>query len=289
MAPTSSVSTRLLKHLRHLAGERHPHRSPAALRYAEHYLTKAFREAGCHVKAHAFRALGSTYHNVLASTAPASTSAASAAPLVIGAHYDTYEGSPGADDNASALAVLLETAHAMKGLPASRPIVFVGFCLEEFNLLGSRAYAAALRKRGQPVHGAIILECVGYADERDGTQQQPPIPITLPNMGDFLGIVGNESAKELVTVFERAASQGPSPLKTISMIVPGNGDAFPDTRRSDHAAFWDYGFPAVMLTDTANFRNPHYHQPTDTLDTLNLPFLERVTGLVVRVVQRLAQ
>ncbi len=90
-------------------------------------------------------------------------------------------------------------------------------------------------------------------------------------------------------MLEGAATAGATSLKTLSMIVSGNGDAFPDTRRSDHAAFWDYGYPAVMLTDTANFRNPHYHQASDTVDTLNLPFLEQVTSAVTHAVQRLAQ
>ncbi len=285
---TTSLTARLLKHLRHLAGERHPHRTPAALKYAEQYLAKAFHEAGCAVKAQSFRALGGTYHNVLATLAPSMPGAAAAPPLVIGAHYDTFEQSPGADDNASALAVLLEVARALGSNPPARPVVCVAFCLEEFNLLGSRAYVAALRKQGRALHGAIILECVGFASSVEGSQRQPPIPVTLPTVGDFLGILGNEPAKELVAVLEGAATAGATSLKTLSMIVPGKGDAFPDTRRSDHAAFWDYGYPAVMLTDTANFRNPHYHQPTDTIETLNLDFLASVAGVVTTAIVKSA-
>lgn len=290
MAAGTSLTSRLLKHLRHLAGERHPHGAPAALQYAEEYLSKTLHEAGGSVKPHAFRALGGTYHNIVATfPAAASRHRPAAPPLLVGAHYDTHEHSPGADDNASALAVLLEVAAMLGAKPPSRPVVCVAFCLEEFNLLGSRAYVAALRKQGRALHGAIILECVGFASAVEGSQQQPPIPVTLPTVGDFLGILGNEPAKELVSVLEGAATTGPTPLKTMSMIVPGNGDAFPDTRRSDHAAFWDYGYPAVMLTDTANFRNPHYHQASDTVDTLNLPFLAQVTTAVTHAVQRLAE
>jgi uncharacterized membrane protein YkvA (DUF1232 family) len=106
------------------------------------------------------------------------------------------------------------------------------------------------------------------------------IPVTLPTVGDFLGIVGNAASAHLVKAVEAAANHAVPELKTITLVVPGNGELLPDTRRSDHAAFWHYGYPAVMLTDTANFRNPHYHQPTDTFETLNLDFLEQVARAV---------
>ncbi|MFO0775016.1 MAG: M28 family peptidase [Nitrospiraceae bacterium] len=284
----SALTARLLKHLRHLAGERHPHQAPAALQYAEQYLTRTFQEAGGAVKAHAFRALGGTYHNVVAAF-PASSLRArqTLPPLILGAHYDTHEGSPGADDNASALAVLLETAAALGAHPPARPVWCVAFCLEEFNLLGSRAYVASLRKQGRAIRGAIILECVGFANDALGTQRQPPIPVPLPNVGNFLGVVGNDPARPLTTALTAAAAEATHPLPIVAMTVPGNGEALPDTRRSDHAAFWDYGYPAVMLTDTANFRNPHYHQPTDTVETLNLDFMAQVTRCVTSAVRAL--
>jgi hypothetical protein len=122
----------------------------------------------------------------------------------------------------------------------------------------------------------------------EGSQTQPPIPVKVPATGDFLGLVGNEPAKTLVEAVVQAGQQSASPLKAIPLVVPGQGEQFPDTRRSDHASFWSYGFPAVMLTDTANFRNPHYHQPTDTLETLNLEFLERVMLTVVTSVRALS-
>lgn len=287
---SSPLSARLLKHLRHLAGERHPHGAPAALTYAQQYLTQTLQDAGGAVKAQAFRALGGTYHNVVGVFPPSALRSRTALPpLIVGAHYDTHQGSPGADDNASALAVLLEVAAAAGRQAPTRPLWCVAFSLEEFNLLGSRAYVAALRKQGRALHGAIILECVGFASDASGSQQQPPIPVPLPSVGNFLGIVGNEPAAHLTAALTAAAAEGPQLLPLIPMTVPGNGEVLPDTRRSDHAAFWDYGFPAVMLTDTANFRNPHYHQPTDTIDTLNMAFLERVTRTVTAAVQRLTQ
>src|SRR5207244_3343795 len=201
-------------------------------------------------------------------------------PLIIAAHYDTVEGSPGADDNASALAVMLEVARNLRGVPLTRSVRFIAFCLEEENLLGSLAYASSLQEANEEICGAIVLECVGFARAEDGSQQQPSIPIAVPTVGDFLGIVGNVVSAPLVKAVEAAANQAVPELKTVSLLVPGNGELLPDTRRSDHAAFWHHGYPAVMLTDTANFRNPHYHQPTDTFETLNLAFMEQVARAV---------
>src|SRR5207245_11656495 len=108
----------------------------------------------------------------------------------------------------------------------------------------------------------------------EGSQQKPTgVPVAVPTVGDFLGVVGNVVSAPLVRAVEAAANLAVPELKTVSLLVPGNGELLPDTRRSDHAAFWHHGYPALMLTDTANFRNPHYHQPTDTLDTLNMAFM----------------
>ena len=122
-----------------------------------------------------------------------------------------------------------------------------------------------------------MLECVGYASTAAGSQRTPAgVPIDVPTVGDFLGVIGNEASSALVKSFERVANRDVAALKTVSLIVPGQGEMLPDARRSDHAAFWEYGFPALMLTDTADYRNPHYHQPTDTIETLDLEFLEKV-------------
>src|SRR5207302_152482 len=181
------------------------------------------------------------------------------------------------DDNASALAVMLEIARNLRAVPMTRSVRFIAFCLEEENLLGSLAYASSLQAAHEEICGAIVLECVGYARTEEGSQQKPPIlPIAVPTVGDFLGIVGNSTSAGLVQAVEQAAKQAVPELKTVSLLVPGNGELLPDARRSDHAAFWHHGYAAVMLTDTANFRNPHYHQPTDTFETLNLAFMEQV-------------
>ena len=210
-------------------------------------------------------------------------------PLLIGAHYDTVSGSPGADDNASGLVVLLEVASSLRVQPLARPIWLVAFCLEEQDRLGSQAFASRLKAECRELAGAIILECVGFARSEAGTQQVPPgVPIAVPTQGDFLAIVGNERSRSLVLQLEQAARREAAKLKPLSLVVPDQGEAMPHTRRSDHASFWDAGYPAVVLTDTANFRNPHYHRESDTVATLNLEFLSDVATMVTATVMQIA-
>jgi aminopeptidase YwaD len=285
---TSSVPVdrnQLEEDLHALVGERHPLTSPHHLQQAEAYLYRQLSEAGLTVTAHDFEALGRTYRNVIA-TAPPISAHDELPPLILGAHFDTVEGSPGADDNASALAVILHVARQVRGMTLIRPIRIIAFNLEEENLLGSSAYTSLLRENGETIHGAIILECVGYASHQQGSQQTPPgLPISIPTIGDFLGVIGNERSRALTVSVTHSMKPH---LPIIPLIVPGNGEQLPDTRRSDHTSFWEQGFPAVMLTDTANFRNPHYHRPTDTLDTLNLDFIASVADGVTAAVIELA-
>lgn len=282
--------TSILRHLQSLVGERHPHSAPHALTHAAEYLAARLAEYGWATSGQPFRALGKSYFNILGVKWPPGRPAKDGpAPLLIGAHYDTVVGSPGADDNASGLAVLLEAADRLRHLVVARPVWLAAFCLEEHGLLGSRAFISGLKQTGQPVDGAIVLECVGYASRDAGSQRTPPgVPISLPSIGNFLGIVGNEASRDLLATVERNARRVAPNTPTIALAVPGRGESLPDVRRSDHAAFWDEGYRAVMLTDTANFRNPHYHQPSDTLDTLDLDFLEGVSEIVVGCIEDLA-
>ncbi len=281
----------ILRHLRSLIGERHPDSAPEALTRAAEYLAARFVQYGWATSRQSFAALGKSYFNLVAVKPPAGRPAKDRqAPLLIGAHYDTVMASPGADDNASALVVLLEAAKRLRRTEVSRPVWLAAFCLEEQGLLGSRAFTRHLKQAGQPLYGAIVLECVGYASQETGSQRTPPgVPIPVPTVGNFLGIIGNEASRDLIAAVERNARRVAPTMPTLALAVPGRGEALPDVRRSDHAAFWDEGYAAVMLTDTANFRNPHYHQPSDTLDTLNLGFIEAVTRTVVAAVEELAR
>ncbi|MBD0315260.1 MAG: M28 family peptidase [Nitrospiraceae bacterium] len=271
---------RFIADLEFLARERHPDGSPEALRNTAQYLAERFSALGLAISSHQFPRAGTMYRNVIATT-PDDLGLAKP-PLVLAAHYDTVVGSPGADDNASALAVLLDVADQLTGRTLSRPVQFIAFCLEEENLLGSRAYAAHLKASGQSIQAAVVLECVGYASHEAGTQAIPPgVPVPVPTTGNFLAVIGNEPSHKLTAALERAMSPH---LPIVPLIVPGHGEALPDTRRSDHTAFWEAGFPAVMLTDTANFRNPHYHLPSDTVDTLNRDFMAAVAEGVLAAV-----
>ncbi len=281
---------RITRQLEALVGERHPETSPRALQKTAHYLATQFAKLGWTTRGQLVSAWGKIYRNVVAIKYPDKPGREEdLPPLLIGAHYDTVSGSPGADDNASGLVVLLEVASRLRARPLARPIWLVAFCLEEQDRLGSQAFAFRLKAERRELAGAIILECVGFARSEAGTQQSPPgVPIAVPTQGDFLAIVGNETSRPLVRQLEQEARQHAAKLKTLSLVVPGRGEAMPHTRRSDHASFWDAGYPAVVLTDTANFRNPHYHRETDTVATLNLEFLSNVAATVTATAMQIA-
>jgi aminopeptidase YwaD len=280
----STHADRFIPHLERIIGERHPDSSPESLRGTADFLRQQFTSLGLSTVSHEFSAWGRIYENVIATTPYDRDS--SAAPLILAAHYDTVIGSPGADDNASALAVLLDVARQVVNVRLQRPVRLIAFCLEEENLLGSRAYAAHLTSTQQSILGAIVLECVGYTRDEEGSQKIPPgVPVTVPTVGNFLAVIGNQGSHALTMVVEQAMK---SRIPVVPLVVPGNGELLPDTRRSDHTSFWEQGFPAVMLTDTANFRNPNYHQPTDTIETLNLDFMAQVADGVAAAVMELA-
>jgi Zn-dependent M28 family amino/carboxypeptidase len=212
------------------------------------------------------------------------------------AHYDTVEGTPGADDNASGVAVLLEAAALLSRGRYEKTIHFVGVSLEEnvseddpgSGTRGSRALAAYARANGWSIEGVVVLESVAYAGEQIVQTVPPGVPVAVPPVGNFIAVIGNEASLELVSGMSRSIERQGN-LPHVSLTVPGNGELLPDTRRSDHAPFWDAGYRAIMLTDTTNFRNPHYHQASDTLATLNLDFAAKVCAATADLVMQLAQ
>ena len=181
------------------------------------------------------------------------------AKLLIGAHYDTVENSPGADDNASGVAAVIDLACRIMGIETNLAYRFVFFDKEEHGLLGSKAYAQNRANRENLI-GAIILEMIGSKCKRIGCQQWPA---QIPNWmrrqpGDFIAIVGDMSRPDLMTAFSKSGSKNRPPIHIIP--VARAGADFPNSRRSDHAPFWDHGIDAVMVTDTGDFRNKHYHK-----------------------------
>lgn len=205
--------------------------------------------------------------------------------VVIGAHYDSMTVTPGADDNASGVAALLALAKqfATRLAPPQRTLRFVAFVNEEpvyfqSRLMGSRVYAAECKRRGDNIVAMLSLESIGYYSEKRGSQQYPSFWLRLfyPSKGNFLAFVGNRASKDLVASVTRTF-EGSKTLRSKSAALP---DDVPGIGWSDHWSFWQEGYPAVMATDTAVFRNPHYHKPTDTPDTLNYPyFTSAVLGL----------
>ena len=165
---------RITRHLKALVGERHPETSPRALRKAAHYLATHCSKSGWTASGQLVSAWGKVYRNVVATKYPDwPGQGEELPPLLIGAHYDTVSVSPGADDNASGLVVLLEVASRLRSQPLGRPVWLVAFCLEEQDRLGSQAFASRLKAERRQLAGAIILECVGFARSEAGTQQAP--------------------------------------------------------------------------------------------------------------------
>ncbi|MDH3981174.1 MAG: M20/M25/M40 family metallo-hydrolase [Gammaproteobacteria bacterium] len=212
--------------------------------------------------------------------------------VLIGAHYDTVSGSPGANDNASGIAALLEIARLLAAKPLARSVRFVAFVNEEMPFfytwdMGSHRYARQARERGDNITAMLSLETIGYYSDAEGSQQFPnPVYAWLyPNTGNFIGFVGNLASRKLVRQclgsFRRHSA------------FPSEGIAAPGRMMgihwSDHWSFWQEGYAAVMVTDTALFRYPHYHASTDTPDRIDHEHLARVVAGLAKVTVDLAQ
>ena len=207
------------------------------------------------------------------------------ARILIGAHFDSVPDTPGADDNASAVAVMLAAA---KTLGLRRDVMYVAFNAEECNLAGSREFVKEMAGQMKKLEQVHVLEMVGYRDRHPNSQKNPLPMIQAPTTADFLGVVANKS--NLVEKIIEAASCISVPVLGLAIPegLPLNAiqQISPHLLRSDHAPFWEVGVPAVMWTDTSEFRNPHYHQPSDTPDTLDYEFMAEVAKLLVEVVER---
>jgi Zn-dependent M28 family amino/carboxypeptidase len=215
--------------------------------------------------------------------------------VVLGAHYDTVSTTPGADDNASAVAVLIEVARLLYNSQPKRTIRFVAFACEEppyfySGEMGSQVYARHCRSRGDNIIGMLCLEMVGFYTDAPNSQQIPPaiprfIRWAFPKRGNFLAAVGNMRSVKLNWRFRRGFKRAVrSPL--FSICLP---EAVNEIRLSDNSSFWDQGYPALMLTDTSFLRNPHYHEASDTPDTLDYDRMAAVTLGVAGGVAKLAR
>ncbi len=207
--------------------------------------------------------------------------------IIIGGHYDSVPNSFGADDNASAIAGLLATAKAIKDIYPSLPIMFVAFNREEDGLLGSQEFVntlpISLQKQIKCVH---ILEMIGYCNHQTNSQHIPEeLPIKISNIGDFIAIIANRDSNHLIKNILKTSQRTQSRLKVkVLKVFLGIEKFFPHLSRSDHSPFWENRIPAMMWTDTSEFRNPNYHKPSDTPDTLDYEFMQSVVELLGEVV-----
>ncbi|MBD0335968.1 MAG: M20/M25/M40 family metallo-hydrolase [Cyanobacteria bacterium Co-bin13] len=277
------LQAHLNQHLPHLVRDRNPYFASEGHFYVQQYIRQVLSEFG-EVEAQGFTVRNQSHSNWVFKIPGRRTSRL---PILVGAHYDTVPGSPGADDNASGLAVLLELARHFTAHPPRSPLHLVAFDLEEYGLAGSRAYAASLKQQGTRLRLMLSLEMLGYCNAAPNSQKYPAkfLEAIYPDRGDFIALIGHwQTVPDLVRL-QRAFRKAGAPCQWLPMIR--RGQILPDTRRSDHAPFWDLGYPAVMVTDTADLRSPHYHQSSDRIETLDLDFLTRVCHGLILGLERL--
>lgn len=283
------LDERLRRHVERLAGEigeRHVRRPPA-LRAAEDYIREIWTGLGWTVRAQEYSVANMRCANLEVALDGREASRES---ILIGAHYDTVPGSPGADDNASGVAVLLELSRLLRPTAPGCGLRFVAFVNEEppfffTSRQGSLIHAKAARRRKDRIRLMLSLEMLGFYRDAPGSQHYPPLfRWFYPNRGDFIALVSNwrsrHEMRRLAAAFRAATS---FPLEHVATFAWIPGVAW-----SDHLSFWRQGYRALMVTDTAFFRNPHYHAATDTPETLDYQRLAAVTEGLAGALGRLA-
>jgi Zn-dependent M28 family amino/carboxypeptidase len=258
--------------------------NPRNLARAASYIRGELRGAGGRIEDQAYEVNGAVYRNVLAHFGPETGER-----IVVGAHYDAAGPFPGADDNASGVAGLIELARLLGEAPPPAHVELAAYTLEEppwfgRRAMGSAVHAASLKRQGVAVRAMLALEMIGYFTDAPGSQQYP-LPILklfYPSRGDFIAVVGKLGQSALVRRFRNAMHRA-APLPVRSIAAPR---ALPGIELSDHRCFWDAGYRAVMITDTAFYRNPNYHTEDDTPETLDYERMARVVeGVYAAVVQ----
>lgn len=285
----TEVRDRVRRHVGTLAGkigERNLWRH-ARLQAAADYIGRTLRGEGYAVAGQEYTVEGKTVQNLEVVKSGAGNPGET---VVVGAHYDSVFGSPGANDNASGAAALLEIARILKEKPLARTVRFVFFTNEEppffkSSLMGSRIYAARARQRGEKIVAMLSLETIGFYSDAAHSQRYPfPLSLFYPHTGNFIGFVGNIKSRELV---RRAvgAFRRTTPFPSEGAAVPG---WLTGVDWSDQWSFWQEGYQALMVTDTALFRYPYYHAPEDTPERLDYDRMARVVAGLARVVVELA-
>jgi Zn-dependent M28 family amino/carboxypeptidase len=273
------VKARLYNHVDHLSvkiGDRYLWKE-ASLNEAANYIDSVLKAYGYAVRYQTYSCYGKSVSNLVAEK-----NGTEKEVVVVGAHYDTVPGTPGADDNASAVAGLLELARLQQETSNKKNLAFVAFVNEEppcfgSNNMGSMVYAKHLKEQRTPVEVMVSLEMIGYfSEERIQRYPLPGMGLVYPKTGDYIGVVGNFHSFKYVSFFKKGIRKH-SNIHSRSLTAP---EFFGGINLSDNYSFWHYGYRAVMITDTSFFRNRHYHQETDTIDTLDFDRMaEVVKGL----------
>lgn len=286
-AVEASLETRLREHVTYLAVTCHP-RDSSHLRQQKavvDYIARSLRESGGQVDFQTFMAEGRPYVNVR-SVIPGSQEGR----IIIGAHYDACGDTPGADDNASGIAGLLEVARLLKGMHPRYTIELVAYANEEppffkTKHMGSAHHAALMAESKTAVHGMIALEMIGFYSDRDKSQNYPSQTLSwvYPDKGNFIAVLGNWGSVSLARQLQQSLAEQ---MPTVRLNAPEFTGAF---GLSDHINYWEHDMPAVMITDTAFYRNVNYHQSTDTPDTLDYKRMALVVRGVAAAVRQLAR
>jgi hypothetical protein len=280
---------RLMQHVRVLGGsigERHLHR-PRALQAAADYIRRVWTEQGYAVSEEGYEVAGQPCANLVVEQRG---SRDPWAIVLVGAHYDSVMGSPGANDNGTGVALLLEMSRVLKQERLSRTVRFVAFVNEEppyflTQQMGSRVHARQARRRGDAIVAMLSLETLGYYSSDRGSQRYPfPFGAFYPGTGNFLAVVGNLRSRGLVVDFLRHFMGGSDfPVEGVATF-----EWIPGINWSDHWSFWKEGYPALMLTDTAPFRYPEYHSARDLPERINGRAFSRAASGIIHAVRRLA-
>lgn len=267
-ALSTESQDRLLGHLEQLARPRHARWDAMGLMAVRTYLLEQLGALG-NVEEHRFNHGIDTGVNLvlrLPGQRP------DLDPILVGAHYDGPLQSIGADDNASGVAALLELAQRWAVRPPRRPVWLVAFDQEEWGMVGSGVLARELREAGIRLQLMVSLEMLAFTSEEQSYPHEA-MRTVYGDRGDFIALVANVGSALMLPGLAREMGRH---VPTKVLPVPDGGRSIPDVRLSDHSPFWDAGYNALMVTDTSFMRNPHYHQMSDTLDTLDLPFLAAV-------------
>ena len=275
-----------ITHLAEMIGERNI-TNPGSLEKSRDYIISQLTASGYAPVVQEFVDGGQSYYNIIAikkgEMSPGEI-------FVLGAHYDSVAGSKGANDNASGVAALLEIARQLAKKPLKKTIHFVAFTNEEppyfqTDSMGSVHYANAFHADKQNIVGMIALDTIGYFTDQAGSQKYPyPLNYYFPDTGNFIAFVANRDSSHLL-------KQTIGSFRTYAAIPSEGGYApsmLPGIGWSDHWSFWQAGYPAIMVTDTAIFRYPHYHRQSDTPSQVNFDQLTRVTSGLIKSLIRLA-